>query len=33
MRLLDPPLFQYLESIDAANFFCCFRWLLILFKR
>ena len=21
------------ENIDCANMFCCFRWLLILFKR
>lgn len=31
--LLDPPLYAYLDSIDGLNFFFCFRWLLIHFKR
>ena len=32
-KLLDPPLFEHLEATDSANMFCCFRWLLILFRR
>lgn len=33
LRLLDPQLFECFERLDALNFFCCFRWVLILFKR
>ncbi|GJP50623.1 hypothetical protein CLOM_g9766 [Closterium sp. NIES-68] len=33
MRLLDPPLYEYLESVDCLNFFFCFRWILVRFKR
>ncbi|KAL8599061.1 hypothetical protein ACOMHN_006870 [Nucella lapillus] len=33
MQFYDPELFAYLESHDSGNFFFCFRWILILFKR
>lgn len=33
LQLLDPPLHAYLEREDCLNLFCCYRWLLIHFKR
>ena len=33
MRLLDPPLASYLAERGADNYFYCYRWLLIHFKR
>lgn len=33
LRLLDPQLCECFEKLDSLNFFCCFRWVLILFKR
>jgi hypothetical protein len=40
LKVLDPPLHSHmriskfnLEMTDSANMFCCFRWMLILFKR
>ncbi|KAJ1568118.1 GTPase activating protein, partial [Cladochytrium tenue] len=33
VRLLDPELSDHLDRIDASNLFCCFRWLLLLFRR
>ncbi len=33
IKVIDPPLYRHLELTDSANMFCCFRWLLILFKR
>lgn len=33
VKFLDPKLHNHLERIDALNFFFCFRWLLIWFKR
>lgn len=33
VQLLDPPLYDYLRSRDCLNFFFCFRWILIHFKR
>ena len=33
LKVLDPPLFQHFLETDSQNMFCCFRWLLILFKR
>ncbi|KAL8599062.1 hypothetical protein ACOMHN_006871 [Nucella lapillus] len=33
MQFYDPELFAYLERHDSGNFFFCFRWVLILFKR
>ena len=33
VALLDPPLFDYLASVECLNFFFCFRWILIHFKR
>ncbi|CAD7701447.1 unnamed protein product [Ostreobium quekettii] len=33
LQLLDPQLYAFLERKDCLNFFFCFRWLLIHFKR
>ena len=33
MRLLDPQLHAHFERHDCLNYFFCFRWLLIFFKR
>jgi hypothetical protein len=33
LKTIDPPLYYHLESTDSANMFCCFRWLLLCFKR
>ncbi|BDA49286.1 TBC1 domain family member 15 [Coccomyxa sp. Obi] len=33
MSILDPQLTSFLESKEATNYYFCYRWLLILFKR
>lgn len=33
MQYVDPEFCSYLESHDSGNFYFCFRWLLIAFKR
>ncbi|CAG5121313.1 unnamed protein product, partial [Candidula unifasciata] len=33
MQVYDPELCAYLESHESGNFYFCFRWILILFKR
>lgn len=33
VQLLDPPLYAHLEAHDCLNFFFCYRWLLLHFKR
>ncbi|ESO85851.1 hypothetical protein LOTGIDRAFT_221303 [Lottia gigantea] len=33
MQVYDPELCHYLESHDSGNFYFCFRWILIMFKR
>jgi hypothetical protein len=33
VELLDRPLHVYLKEADCLNYFFCFRWLLIQFKR
>ncbi|KNC98681.1 uncharacterized protein SPPG_06364 [Spizellomyces punctatus DAOM BR117] len=33
IKFVDPYLYAHMESTDSINLFCCFRWLLILFKR
>ncbi|KAH6584030.1 hypothetical protein BASA60_001129 [Batrachochytrium salamandrivorans] len=33
LKLVDPPLYRHMEKTDSVNMFCCFRWLLICFKR
>lgn len=33
VQLLDWPLHEYLKSVDGLNYFFCFRWVLIQFKR
>jgi len=32
-RVCEPDLHDYLTKADCSNFFFCFRWLLILYKR
>ena len=31
--LTDPILYRRLDDINASNFFCAYRWLLVLFRR
>ncbi|GJM86603.1 hypothetical protein PR202_ga02478 [Eleusine coracana subsp. coracana] len=33
VELLDPPLHNYFRQNDCLNYFFCFRWVLIQFKR
>ncbi|KAH7671938.1 Acyl-CoA N-acyltransferase protein [Dioscorea alata] len=33
VELLDAPLHNYLKQADCLNYFFCFRWILIQFKR
>lgn len=33
VQVVDPELMSYLEARDSANFYFCFRWLLVRFKR
>ncbi|KAI5078232.1 hypothetical protein GOP47_0005903 [Adiantum capillus-veneris] len=33
VELLDSPLHKYLKQADCLNYFFCFRWILIQFKR
>ncbi|KAG8433927.1 hypothetical protein GDO86_012337 [Hymenochirus boettgeri] len=33
LRVLDPALCDFLDSKDSGSLSCCFRWLLIWFKR
>lgn len=33
VQLLDPQLHCYLEKMDCLNYFFCYRWVLITFKR
>eukprot|EP00210_Caulerpa_lentillifera_P003548 g3384.t1 len=33
LQLLDPQLYAHFKLHDCLNFFFCFRWVLILFKR
>ncbi|KAI8613003.1 rab-GTPase-TBC domain-containing protein [Chytriomyces sp. MP71] len=33
IRFVDPFLWLHLDRIDSTNLFCCFRWILIVFKR
>lgn len=33
VELLDSPLHKYFEQHDCLNYFFCFRWVLIQFKR
>jgi len=32
-QTLEPDLYRYLEEQECSNFYFCFRWLLIIFKR
>jgi len=33
LQVLDPAYYEYFEKNDCLNFFFCYRWLLISFKR
>lgn len=33
MQLLDPELHAFIEAADSSNYFFCYRWLLVHFKR
>lgn len=33
LSILDPQLYSHLKSIQSLDLFCCYRWMLILFKR
>ncbi|KAL2619860.1 hypothetical protein R1flu_000065 [Riccia fluitans] len=33
VQLLDRPLHDYFKQVDCLNYFFCFRWILIQFKR
>ncbi|MEW5312825.1 MAG: hypothetical protein WDW38_004430 [Sanguina aurantia] len=33
LQLLDPQLYAHLEAHECLSLFCCFRWLLLRFKR
>ncbi|KAJ2807125.1 GTPase activating protein, partial [Coemansia guatemalensis] len=33
VEIANPQLYRHLEKCDAENMFCCYRWLLIWFKR
>ncbi|KAI8995161.1 rab-GTPase-TBC domain-containing protein [Gaertneriomyces semiglobifer] len=33
IKFLDPALYLHLQRTESINLFCCFRWLLVLFKR
>ncbi|KAI9097100.1 rab-GTPase-TBC domain-containing protein [Phlyctochytrium arcticum] len=33
IKFMDPYLYAHMTTSDSINLFCCFRWLLILFKR
>lgn len=33
IRFMDPVLYKRLEETETSNLFCCFRWLLVWFKR
>ncbi|CAG8435062.1 2922_t:CDS:10 [Ambispora gerdemannii] len=33
IQFMDPRLYKHLQRAESLNLFCCFRWLLIWFKR
>ncbi|RCH82125.1 GTPase activating protein, partial [Rhizopus stolonifer] len=33
LQFMDPSLYKHFERTDSGNFFFCFRWLLVWFKR
>ncbi|KAJ3415354.1 GTPase activating protein [Chytridiales sp. JEL 0842] len=33
VKLMDPTLHAHLRHLEADNLFCCFRWVLVAFKR
>ena len=33
VQQLDPPMHAYMEEKSCLNYFFCYRWLLIHFKR
>ncbi|KAG9288362.1 hypothetical protein G9A89_021393 [Geosiphon pyriformis] len=33
IQFMDPKLYKHLQRTESLNLFCCFRWLIIWFKR
>ncbi|KAI8981649.1 rab-GTPase-TBC domain-containing protein [Mycotypha africana] len=33
LQFMDPSLYKHLQKTDSVNFFFCFRWMLVWFKR
>ena len=33
LQLVDPDLHAFIEAADGSNYFFCYRWLLVHFKR
>ena len=33
LQLVDPDLHAFIEAADSSNYFFCYRWLLVHFKR
>lgn len=33
LQFMDPSLYKHFQHTDSSNFFFCFRWLLVWFKR
>ncbi|KAI8637932.1 rab-GTPase-TBC domain-containing protein [Parasitella parasitica] len=33
LQFMDPSLYKHLQKTDSTNFFFCFRWLLVWYKR
>ncbi|KAG1138832.1 hypothetical protein G6F37_008719 [Rhizopus arrhizus] len=33
LRFMDPSLYRHLQATESCNFFFCFRWLLVWYKR
>ena len=33
LQLIDPDLHAFIEAADGSNYFFCYRWLLVHFKR
>lgn len=33
LQFMDPSLYKHFQRTDSCNFFFCFRWLLVWFKR
>lgn len=33
LQFMDPSLYKHFQRTDSGNFFFCFRWLLVWYKR